>query len=97
MFNWLLEREIVEVNPVVGIAQRYKPQARTRILTDDEVKALWKATGRIGGAFGDCTRLLLLSGMRRDEAGLLRWDEVSGEWASLPASRMKAGRDYRAP
>ena len=97
MFNWLLEREIVEVNPVVGIAQRYKPQARTRILTDDEVKALWKATGRIGGAFGDCTRLLLLSGMRRDEAGLLRWDEVNGEWASLPASRMKAGRDYRAP
>lgn len=97
MFNWLLEREAVEVNPVVGIAQRYKPQARTRILTDDEVKALWKATGRIGGAFGDCARLLLLSGMRRDEAGLLRWDEVSGEWASLPASRMKAGRDYRAP
>jgi len=97
MFNWLLEREVVEVNPVAGVAQRYKPQVRTRILSDDEIKALWKATERMGGAFGACTRLLLLSGMRRDEAGLLRWDEIDGEWASLPASRMKAGRDYRAP
>lgn len=97
MFNWLLEREVVEINPVTGVASRYKPQVRTRILTDEEIKALWKATERIGGPFGACTRLLLLSGMRLNEAGRLRWDEVSGEWASLPGSRMKAGRDYRAP
>lgn len=97
MFNWLLEREAVEVNPVVGIAQRYKPQARTRILTDDEVKALWKATERMGGAFGACTQFLLTTGVRRDEAGLLRWDELDGPWARLAASRMKAGRDFKAP
>jgi integrase len=97
LFNWLLEREIVETNPVTGISAQHKPQVRERVLTDDEIRALCKATERMGGAFGACTRLLLLSGMRRDEAGKLRWDEVSEGWASLPASRMKAGRNYRAP
>jgi len=97
MFNWLLEREVVDVNPVIGVTAQHKPQARTRILTDAEVNALWKTTERMSGAFGDCIRLLLLTGMRRDEAGKLHWDEIRDGWAELPASRMKAGRDYRAP
>ncbi len=35
--------------------------------------------------------------MRRDEAALLHWDELDGSWAAMPGSRMKNGRDFRAP
>ncbi|MBI5070382.1 MAG: integrase arm-type DNA-binding domain-containing protein [Deltaproteobacteria bacterium] len=97
MFNWLIEREVVEVNPVVGTVPRIKFQPRDRILADREVAALWKATGTMGGAFGACIRFLLLTGVRRDEASFLKWEEIDGDWAAMPASRMKNGRDFRAP
>jgi len=85
LFKWLIEREIIEISPVTGIARPMKPQARSRILTELELTALWKATERMGGAFGACTRLLMATGVRRDEASLLRWDELEGDWAALPA------------
>lgn len=95
MFKWLIEREVVEINPVIGVARRWKSQPRSRVLDEAELVALWKATERLGGAFGACTRFLLTTGVRRDEASHLRWDEVEGDFACLPASRMKGGRDFK--
>jgi integrase len=97
MFNWLIEGEVVEVSPVMGVAPRIKPQARSRVLADLELAALWRATGKLGGAFGAATRFLVATGVRRDEASNLRWDELDGDWAAMPGSRMKNGRDFRAP
>jgi integrase len=97
MFNWLIEREVVEVSPVLGVAPRTKPQPRSRVLSDVELAALWKASGRLGGAFGAAVRFLMTTGVRRDEASKLRWDELDGDWAAMPGSRMKNGRDFRAP
>ncbi|MWV11149.1 integrase arm-type DNA-binding domain-containing protein [Pseudomonas sp. R-28-1W-6] len=96
LFKWLIEREVVEVSPIIGVAPRIKPVARSRILSDAELVALWKATGRLGGVFGAATRFLMTTGVRRNEASFLRWDELDGTWAAMPASRMKGGRDFRA-
>lgn len=96
-FKWLMEREIIEASPLTGVAPRLKPQPRSRVLSDAEIAALWHATQQLGGPFGAATRLLLLTGMRRQEASALRWDELDGDWAAMPASRMKNGRDFRAP
>ncbi|MCC2596223.1 integrase arm-type DNA-binding domain-containing protein [Pusillimonas sp. MFBS29] len=97
MFKWLIEREVLETSPVVGVAPRIKPYARSRVLSEAELVALWKATGRMGGPFGACVRYLMTTGVRRDEAACLRWDELDGAWAAMPATRMKGGRDFRAP
>jgi integrase len=97
MFNWLIEREVIEVSPLTGVAPRTKPQPRSRVLTDAELAALWKAALKLGGPFGAAIRLLMTTGVRRDEASDLRWDELDGDWAAMPASRMKNGRDFRAP
>jgi integrase len=98
MFRWLVEREILEVSPIVGVSPRTKVTPRSRILTDDELVALWKATIKMGGTFGAAIRFLMTTGVRRDEASFLKWDELQDkEWAAMPASRMKAGRDFRAP
>lgn len=51
----------------------------------------------MGGPFGACVRYLMTTGVRRDEAACLRWDELDGVWAAMPATRMKGGRDFRAP
>ncbi len=95
-FRWCIEREIIpEINPVTGVSRLIKPVARSRILSDAEIVALWRATEKLGGAFAKCCRILLLTGMRRDEAGLLRWRELDGDFACLPATRIKSNRDMK--
>ena len=95
-FRWCIEREIIpEINPVTGVTRSIKPVARSRILSDAEIVALWSATEKLGGAFAACGRVLLLTGMRRDEAGLLRWGELDGSFACLPATRIKSNRDMK--
>lgn len=96
MYKWLIEREVVETSPILGVAPRVKVRARSRILSDAEMAALWLATERVGSPFGPAVRFLMLTGVRRSEGAGLRWDELDGNWAAMPASRMKGGRDFRA-
>ena len=106
MFEWLASRDAVLVNPVHGVDHCVKALPRERILSDAEIVALWKATFRLpkpnteddrDSPFGPAIRLLLLTGMRREEVGCLKWDEIDGNWALLPGSRMKNGRNFKAP
>ena len=106
LFGWLAKRDAVLVNPVIGVDHCVKALPRERILTDAELVALWKATFKLpkpntaddrDSPFGPAIRLLLLTGMRREEVGCLKWSEIDGDWALLPGSRMKNGRDFKAP
>jgi integrase len=96
MYKWLIEREVVETSPILGVAPRVKSRARSRILSEAELAALWIATERVGSPFGPAIRFLMLTGVRRSEGACLRWEELDGNWAAMPASRMKGGRDFRA-
>ena len=42
-FAWCIEQGLLESNPVDGTAQPDKAVARERVLTDDELAAIWKA------------------------------------------------------
>ena len=67
-----------------------KENARTRILNDDEIRAIWKAA-EANGTFGALVRLLLLTGQRRTTVASMRWEDVSvdGTWTIRAASRQK--------
>ena len=69
--------------------QNAKDHRREQILTDDEIRAVWQATGD-GSPFSALIQFLLLTSARRNEAAGMRWDEVdtAGVW-TLPASRSK--------
>jgi integrase len=79
--------------------RRTKPRerARDRILSDDEICAIWKATG-IEGPFSAFVRFLLLTAARRNEARAIRWSEISGQhiWL-LPQERNKTKKDLARP
>jgi integrase len=69
------------------------------VLTDDELKALWKAAGELGWPFGDIVRLLILTGQRRDEVGEMGWPELALEqrlW-TLPRGRVKNDNGHEVP
>ena len=67
-----------------------KERARSRILTDDELRAVWKVAGELE-VFGGFVRLLLTTAARRAEAAKMTWDEIeNADWV-LPAARSKNG------
>jgi len=92
---WHASREDNFNSPIVRGMGRYDnaARARSRILTDDEVRALWRATeadGETPHPFQAFARFLLLTGSRRGEARLLPWSEIVGDKWHLPARRNKA-------
>ena len=97
--NWHASRSDNFNTPIVRGMARSKPkeQARTRTLTDDELRAIWKTAEAADGPFPGLVRFLLLTAARRNEAAAMTWAEVDGSDWTLPASRNKAKADLIRP
>jgi integrase len=87
-FVWAIQASIVDQNPVVGSFRPKLASSRERVLSNDELVAVWRATG--DDAYGKIVQLLILTGARRGEIGGLRWTELGqdGTW-TLPGKRAK--------
>jgi integrase len=74
-------------------------RARTRILADAELQALWRASGKLPYPYGPLYRLLLLTGQRKSEVAEARWREFDLKkkiW-TIPAERMKMANAHVVP
>jgi integrase len=94
--GWAVSKGIIEKSPCEGVAAPSSETRRDRHLSDDEIRLAWRAFGKVGWPFGPVAKLLLLTGMRRDEVGEGRWSEidlVARTW-TLPASRTKNKRTH---
>jgi integrase len=67
---------------------------RKRVLTDDEIRLLWKVSGGITYLLGPLVRMLLVTGQRLREIAHGEWrsevDLSAAVW-TIPGSRMKNG------
>lgn len=95
-FNWAASRDIIGASPTAGVKPPSPEASRDRVLTDDELRLLWKACGEVGYPFGPMARLMLLTGVRRSEAAGLRRSELSdgGKMWTLPSARTKNSRTH---
>jgi integrase len=96
-FAWCVTEGLLDANPVAGTAKADEGHSRERVLTQDELRKLWRNLD--DDRFSGIVRLLLLTGCRRNEIGLLQWAEVdlAKKQIVLPASRVKNGRDHTVP
>lgn len=87
LFNWQVARVDDYVSPIVrGMGRSNgRDRARTRILTDDEIKAVWSAADKAGG-FGAFVQTCLLTAQRRAKVAGMRWEDIDekGVW-TIPA------------
>jgi integrase len=92
-FSWSLREGLLDTNPAAW-TERREEAARTRLLTDDELRDIWAALR--DDAYGDIVQLLVLCGARREEIGGLRWSEVDldQELIVLPPERTKNKREF---
>ena len=89
------------ISPLVRGMRRTstRERARERVLTDDELRAFWRAAEQDKGPFGPFVRFLLLTAVRRGEAAGLKRNELSadGTTGPSPAARYKSGKDTVIP
>jgi integrase len=93
-FRWAVRRKYLDRSPMEGMEKPFKYRPRDRVLTDDELKAVWHAAEDYGYPFGTIVRLLILTGQRRSEIGLLKWSYINGNGATLPPEIVKNNRSH---
>lgn len=94
IFNWHAGRVDDFDSPIVQGMGRYDAKANqgTRVLSDDELRAIWRATEpdkKAPQPFHALIRFLLLTGARRAEASEIPWSEIDGSNWALPPERNK--------
>jgi hypothetical protein len=90
VLNWHAARSDDFVSPIVRGMRPGASEARQRVLSDDEIRAVWTAKGAFPEAYGALIRFLLLTAARRTEAAKMPRSELQdgGVWL-LPAARNK--------
>lgn len=99
VFNWAIERGLIEQSPCTGMKRPTKDISRDRVLTDEELQAVWRTADQEAYPFGVITQLLILTGQRIGEVTTMRWQDIDlGEqlW-NLEATRNKSGRAHIVP
>ncbi len=96
MFNWAIERGIVEANPCTVI-KAAPIRRRDRVLSDDELRRVWHAADAAGYPFGAYVKMLILTGCRRGEIAGLRWADIDGDAFTIAAENYKTGRSHVVP
>jgi integrase len=96
LFNWAVEREIVETSPAEMIKPPTSERSRDRTLTHNELIRVWVALADIPEPFGPFFRMIILTGQRRSEVANARWSEIDladAEW-TIPANRSKNAKAH---
>ena len=98
VFGWAMQRGHASANPVIGTANPDPHTQGERVLSNDELRALWNATGGAND-YDRIVRILILTGCRKSEVGGMRWSEFYKDrtaW-TIPASRTKNGKSCTLP
>ena len=99
LFNWAVERGHIEQSPCAGLRAPANLISRDRVLSDDELVAVWKGAARMSYPYGPLVHLSILTGQRLDEVAGMQWSELNTTDAfwSIAASRNKSARPHEVP
>ena len=97
IFNWAIAEDTAEINPCRGIEKPGVERQRERTLTDEEIRAVWRACNQEPSVFGTAVKLRLLTAQRSGEVARMRWQDFDGNWWTVPAEHAKNGLTHRVP
>src|SRR6185369_6104973 len=103
MFNWAAAPDRAMVpqghNPCRGLERPAPERQRERVLSAEELRALWRALDAEPFDVASLFRLYVLTAQREAEVRTMRWADVDlvAGWWTIPAVRTKNGRAHRVP
>ena len=99
MFNWAIERDLMEASPCAKVKAPSQERPRDRVLSDEELGLVLRAAQKLEAPFGPYMQILTLTLQRRSEIAGMCWDEI--DWAQklwvLPAARTKNDNEHIVP
>ena len=99
LFNWAVERGLLDQSPCANIGTPAKSVRRDRILSDNELKAVWNAVSTMGYPYEPIVKILILTAQRREEVAGMQWQEIDSQQSnwSMGAERTKSDRPHVVP
>ena len=96
-YQWAVKRGSLSANPFMGLSLAADVK-RERVLTNDELRAIWQATAG-PGPFNAIVHMLILTGQRRGEVAGMTWDELAPDLSAwtIPGVRTKNGVAHIVP
>ena len=97
-FRWAAKRRLLDRSPVEFLPPPVTIRSRDRVLSDQELAAVFKAAGD-GSTFGNILQLLILTGQRRNQIANLRAEYIDYDAKTIiwPAAEMKGDRSHTIP
>jgi integrase len=91
MFSWAVSRDVIEVNPFMGMARPAKELGRERNLSEAEIKSFWNNLddAKMSDAVKRALKLILVTGQRPGEIIGMNRNEINGDWWEIPVERSK--------
>jgi integrase len=96
-YGWAIGKDLLLENPFAGL-KLAAVASRERVLSDEELVAIWGAT-RGPGVYNAIVRMLILTGQRREEVAGMTWGEIAPDLSTwtIPAGRTKNGVAHIVP
>jgi integrase len=101
MFNFAVERDIIEITPCYGVKLPSKENRKDRVLSMEEIKSFWH--GLENASMLEMTKIVLklqlVTAQRKAEIVKAEWDEfdLKSGWWTIPAAKAKNGNQHRVP
>ncbi len=99
VFNFGVVRGLVEVNPCALVPAPAKERQRDRVLSEAEIREVWRDLANEQIFVASVLRLRLLTAQRGGEVLAMRWEDLDIEtaWWTIPGERSKNGLPHRVP
>ena len=96
-FRWCVSQHIIDRSPMESISVSNKNSSRERVLTDDELKAVYRTARDGTTSFHKIVALLIHTGQRRGEIAQLQWHWIKDNTITLPGAATKNRRTHTFP
>ena len=102
LWRWAWQREIVASPLMDGVRLDFERRERTRVYSDADIQAIWKAADQLDPARGAYIKLLLMLAPRKRELLRMKWSDIkSGIWttpfADTKSKKTAKPRTYTTP
>jgi len=97
LFRWATRQRLIKSSPLQDLQPPGIVTQRDRLLSDEEMARIYNAAVELGHPYGFICLIAIHTGMRRGEAGGLKWSYITPETITLPPSLTKNNREHVLP
>lgn len=101
VISYAYSADLIASDPIAGLKRPINEAAirHAVLLSLDDLVSIWRAADGLASLASPIVKLLVLTGLRREEITALRWDEFDedAKTITIRAERFKGKRDHKVP